>query len=242
MVKMSAKFVVPEGEIFWLRRRRKADPEAGGLLVRFRVGNEDVKMEEDVNKTKKSTAVAAARALLVLALLGTGSALSACSLFEASPPFTKAEMARTDREVLFRDVDHHMKSMEGQRVVLGGKIISVRRGTPLSLIFVREYPLNRRFLPETGQQSRGDFAIETDMPLPHDRFVADHTVEVIGTIRAPMRVAMGPSRTKRIPLVRAIHLHAEAPPPPPAPMMNPGFMDPGMMDPYMMGPMMPMMW
>ena len=194
--------------------------------------------------TKKCSALSAgARALLVLCLLGTGSALSACSLFEPSPPFDKAEIARTDREILFRDVEHHMKSMEGQRVVLGGKIISVKRGAPLSLVFVREYPLDPTFLPETGQQSRGDFAIETDMPLPADRFKPGHTVEVIGTIRAPMRVAMGENRTKRIPLVRAIHLHAEAPAPPPDPyMMDPGMMDPGMMDPYMMGPMMPMMW
>jgi outer membrane lipoprotein len=193
--------------------------------------------------TKCQVGSAGARALLVLVLLGTGSALSACSLFESSPPFTKAELARTDREILFRDVDHHMKSMEGQRVVLGGKIISVKRGTPLSLVFVREYPLDSTFLPETDQQSRGDFAIETDMPLPKDRFKPGHTVEVIGTIRAPLRVAMGQTRTKRIPVVRAIHLHAEAPAPPPDPyMMDPGFMDPGMMDPYMMDPMMPMMW
>ncbi len=193
--------------------------------------------------TKCQVGSAGARALLVLVLLGTGSALSACSLFESSPPFSKAELARTDREILFRDVDHHMKSMEGQRVVLGGKIISVKRGTPLSLVFVREYPLDSTFLPETDQQSRGDFAIETDMPLPKDRFKPGHTVEVIGTIRAPLRVAMGETRTKRIPVVRAIHLHAEAPAPPPDPyMMDPGFMDPGMMDPYMMDPMMPMMW
>ena len=184
-----------------------------------------------------------ARALLVLLLLGTGSALSACSLFEPSPPFTQSETAQVDRDIVFRDVDHHMKSMEGQRVVLGGKIISVKRGTPLSLVFVREYPLDSTFLPETDQQSRGDFAIETDMPLPKDRFKPGHTVEVIGTIRAPLRVAMGETRTKRIPVVRAIHLHAEAPAPPPDPyMMDPGFMDPGMMDPYMMDPMMPMMW
>ena len=193
--------------------------------------------------TKCQVGSAGARALLVLVLLGTGSALSACSLFEPSPPFTKAELARTDREILFRDVDHHLRSMEGQRVVLGGKIISVKRGTPLSLVFVREYPLDPTFLPETHQQSRGDFAIETDMPLPADRFKPDHTVEVIGTIRAPMRVVMGQNSTKRIPVVRAIHLHAEAPAPPPDPyMMDPGMMDPGMMDPYMMGPMMPMMW
>ncbi len=184
-----------------------------------------------------------ARALLVLFLLGTGSALSACSLFEPSPPFTQSETAQVDRDIVFRDVDHHMKSMEGQRVVLGGKIVSVKRGTPLSLVFVREYPLDQTFLPETHQQSRGDFAIETDMPLPKDRFKPGHTVEVIGTIRAPMRVVMGQNSTKRIPLIRAIHLHAEAPAPPPDPyMMDPGMMDPGMMDPYMMGPMMPMMW
>jgi outer membrane lipoprotein len=195
-----------------------------------------------MTKTDKIPGVGA-RALLVLVLLGTGSALSACSLFEASPPFTKSEIAQSDRDILFRDVDHHMKSMEGQRVVLGGKIISVKRGTPLSLVFVREYPLDPTFLPETHQQSRGDFAIETDMPLPKDRFKPGHTVEVIGTIRAPMRVVMGANSTKRIPVVRAVHLHAEAPAPPPDPMMmDPGMMDPGMMDPYMMGPMMPMMW
>ena len=184
-----------------------------------------------------------ARALLVLFLLGTGSALSACSLFEPSPPFTQSETAQVDRDIVFRDVDHHMKSMEGQRVVLGGKIVSVKRGTPLSLVFVREYPLDPTFLPETHQQSRGDFAIETYMPLPKDRFKPGHTVEVIGTIRAPMRVVMGQNSTKRIPVIRAVHLHAEAPAPPPDPyMMDPGMMDPGMMDPYMMGPMMPMMW
>ena len=189
--------------------------------------------------TKQCSPAAGARALLVLVLLGTGSALSACSLFESSPPFSKNELARADREILFQDVAHHMKSMEGQRVVLGGKIISVRRGTPLSLVFVREYPLDPTFLPDTRRTSRGDFAIETDMPLPEDRFKPGHTVEVIGTIRAPMRVAMGRNTTKRIPLVRAVHLHAEAPAPPPDPMMmDPGYMDPGMMDPYMMGPMM----
>lgn len=195
-----------------------------------------------MTQTAKVSGVGA-RALLVLFLLGTGSALSACSLFEPSPPFTQSETAQVDRDIVFRDVDHHMKSMEGQRVVLGGKIVSVKRGTPLSLVFVREYPLDQTFLPETHQQSRGDFAIETDMPLPKDRFKPGHTVEVIGTIRAPMRVVMGQNSTKRIPLIRAIHLHAEAPAPPPDPyMMDPGMMDPGMMDPYMMGPMMPMMW
>ena len=135
--------------------------------------------------------------------------------------------------------------MEGQRVILGGKIISVRRGTPESLIFVHEYPLDKEMNPMTDQQSRGDFAIETDLPLSKDRYQPGHKIEVIGEVRAPIKVAMSPSKDTRIPLIRAHDLHAQAPPPPPDPMMgDPMFMDPGFMDPGMMGPgfMGPMFW
>ena len=182
-------------------------------------------------KVRASKAVAAAGLLLA------ASAFSACSLFEPSPPFTKSETRWADREILFRDVVHHEKSMEGQRVVLGGKIISVKRGTPESLVFVHEYPLDKEFNPDTDRASRGDFAIETDLPLPSDRYKPGHKIEVIGEIRAPITVAVGAHRTKKIPLVRAHHLHAQAPAPPPDPMMmDPGFMGPGMMGPGFFGP------
>lgn len=170
--------------------------------------------------------------------------IGACSYFNP-PPFSKNEIRWADRAILFRDVSHHMRSMEGQRVILGGKILSVKTAAVRSLVFVREYPLNQDFRPDTDKPSMGDFAISTDQPLPPDRFRPGHTVEVIGEIRAPIRVAIGRNSVRTIPLVSARHIHGEAPPPPPDPMMmDPGMMDPGMMDPGMMGPgfMGPMMW
>ncbi len=187
----------------------------------------------------------ATKALTLAGFLAVVSAFSACSLFEPSPPFSKTEIQWADRDIFFSDLNHHQKSMEGQRVILGGKIISVRRGTPESLVFVREYPLDPEFIPETSMPSKGDFAIETDLPLPADRYKPGHKIEVIGEIRAPMKVAMGRNSVERIPVVRAHHLHAQAPAPPPDPYMgDPMFMDPGFMDPGMMGPgfMGPMMW
>ncbi len=190
-----------------------------------------------MNHTGLSEKIRASKAVAAAGLLLAASAFSACSLFEPSPPFSKSETRWADREILFRDVEHHKRAMEGQRVVLGGKIITVKRGTPESLIFVQEYPLDKEFNPETDQQSRGDFAIETDLPLPKDRYKPGHTIEVIGEVRAPIPVAMGEKQVKHIPLVRARHLHAQAPAPPPDPMMmDPGFMDPGMMGPGFMGP------
>ena len=180
----------------------------------------------------------------VLPLAGLMAVFSACSLFNP-PPFSKSDIHWADRSILFRDVTHHMKSMEGQRVILGGKILSVKRGPVRSLVFVREYPLDTYFRPNTDKPSMGNFAISSDQPLPGDRFKPGHRIEVIGEIRPPIRVAIGRDRERKIPLIRARHLHAQAPAPPPDPMMmDPGMMGPGMMDPGMMGPefMGPMMW
>jgi len=177
-------------------------------------------------------------------LAGMVASLGACTFFNP-PPFSKSEIHWADRSIVFRDVSHHMKSMEGQRVILGGKILSVKRAAVRSLVFVREYPLNKDFRPDTDKTSMGDFAIITDQSLSPARFKPGHTVEVIGEVRAPIRVALGRNSDKEIPLIRARHLHGEAPPPPPDPMMmDPGMMDPGFMDPGMMGPgfMGPMMW
>ena len=174
-------------------------------------------------------------------LFGSLFFLSGCALFD-SPPFSKQEVHWADRAILFRDIAHHPESLEGQHVVLGGKILNVTRKGMVGTIVVKEYPLGKELHPDTRKPSMGIFEIVTDDFLPEDRYKPGHKVEVIGTVIGPTDMKTAGGRIVRIPVIRGRHLHAQAPAPPPMPMdmMDPGFMDPGMMGPGFMGPGMMM--
>lgn len=170
-----------------------------------------------------------------LALLG------GCGLFD-SPPFSRQEVHWADRAILFREVVHHPQALEGQHVILGGKILSITRKGLVSTIVVKEYPLGKELHPDTSKPSLGVFEIVTDEFLPKDRYQPGRKVEVIGTVIRPVWLSTAGGRKTRVPVIRGRHVHASSPPPPPMPMdmMDPGMMDPGMMDPGMMYPgMMP---
>ena len=176
--------------------------------------------------------------LRILTLLAASlSIFSGCALFD-SPPFSKQEVRWADREILFRNIAHHPESLEGQHVILGGKILNITRKGMVSTIIVKEYPLGKELHPDTGKTSMGIFEIVTDEFLPADRYKPGHKVEVIGTVIGPTDLRTAGGRVVRIPVIRGRHLHAQAPAPPPMPMdmMDPGFMDPGFMGPGMMMP------
>ncbi|MHB8422802.1 MAG: Slp family lipoprotein [Leptospirales bacterium] len=170
-----------------------------------------------------------------LALLG------GCGLFD-SPPFSKQETHWADRAILFRDVVHHPRSLEGQHVVLGGRMINITRKGLISTIVVKEYPLGKELHPDASKPSLGIFEIVTDEFLPKDRYQPGRKVEVIGTVIRPVWLKTAGGQNTLVPVIRGRHVHASSPPPPPMPMdmMDPGMMGPGMMYPGMMGPgMMP---
>ena len=169
--------------------------------------------------------------------VATLSVLSGCALFD-SPPFPKQEVRWADRGILFRNIAHHPKSLEGQHVILGGKILNITRKGMVSTIIVKEYPLGKELHPDTEKPSMGLFEIVTDEFLPADRYKPGHKVEVIGTVIGPTDLRTAGGRTVRVPVIKGRHLHAQAPAPPPMPMdmMDPGFMDPGFMGPGMMMP------
>ncbi|AKS23798.1 Slp family lipoprotein [Leptospirillum ferriphilum] len=169
------------------------------------------------------------------------SVFSGCALFD-SPPFPKQEVRWADRQILFRDIAHHPESLQGQHVILGGKILNITRKGMVSTIIVKEYPLGKELHPDTEKPSMGIFEIVTDEFLPADRYKPGHKMEVIGTVIGPTDLRTAGGRSVRIPVIRGRHLHAQAPAPPPMPMdmMDPGFMDPGFMGPGFMGPGMMM--
>jgi outer membrane lipoprotein len=154
----------------------------------------------------------------------------------ASPVFTKHEVTWADREILFRDVVHHPRSLEGQHVVLGGLILSVSRKGFVSTIAVKEFPLGKDFRPETIRPSLGVFEVRTEEPLPQDRYQAGREVEVIGKIVKPVFMKKPDGKTKLVPVVMARNLHVQEPPPPPGDYLSPMMDDPDMMMPGMFGP------
>ncbi|MHB1286055.1 MAG: Slp family lipoprotein [Leptospirales bacterium] len=167
--------------------------------------------------------------------------LGGCGLFD-SPPFPKQEVHWADRAILFREIVHHPKALEGQHVILGGRILSITRKGFISTIVVKEFPLGKELHPDTSSPSLGLFEIVTDEFLPKNRYTSGRKVEVIGTVIRPALLNTAGGNSILVPVIRGRHVHASAPPPPPMPMdmMDPGMMDPGMMYPGMMYPgMMP---
>jgi outer membrane lipoprotein len=154
----------------------------------------------------------------------------------ASPVFSKKEVTWADREILFRDVEHHPRSLEGQHVVLGGLILSVKEKGYVGTIAVKEFPLSKDFRPETIQPSLGVFEIRTEEPLPANRYQAGREVEVIGKIVPPVYMKTPDGKMKLVPVVTARNLHVQEPPPPPEDDMSPFYDDPDMMMPGMMYP------
>ncbi len=146
-----------------------------------------------------------------------------CSYFDP-PPFTGNEVKWADRSILFREVEHHSHALEGQHVILGGVIISVKREGLLGQVDVREYPLGKELHPDRDKPSLGTFEILTDEPLPEDRYKPGRDVEVMGTVAPPVTRKNLDGSQSLIPVIRARHIHAAAPPPPPMPydeMMGP---------------------
>ena len=190
------------------------------------------------SKRKNASSFLALTAFSVLAFSG------GCSYFDP-PPFSGKEVKWADRSILFRDIEHHPHALEGQHVILGGVIISVKREGLLGQVDVREYPLGKELHPDRDKPSMGTFEILTDEPLPEDRYKAGRDVEVMGTIASPVKRKLLDGTEKVIPVIHAHHIHAAAPPPPPMPydeMMGPmdggfggfgGGMYPGMMGPGM---------
>ncbi len=154
----------------------------------------------------------------------------------ASPVFTKHEVRWADREILFRDIAHHPRSLEGQHVVLGGLILNVTRKGFVSTISVKEFPLSKDFRPETIRPSLGVFEVRTEEPLPQDRYQAGREVEIIGKIVKPVTMKMPDGSMALVPVVMARNLHVQEPPPPPGDYLSPMMDDPDMMMPGMFGP------
>lgn len=202
----------------------------GGKTMIIGVKNSSIR-----SKRKNAPALLAFATFSVLAFSG------GCSYFDP-PPFSGNEVKWADRSILFREIEHHPHALEGQHVILGGEIISVKREGLLGQVDVREYPLGKELHPDHDKPSMGTFEILTDEPLPEDRYKAGRDVEVMGTISKPVTRKLLDGTTKIIPVIRAHHIHAASPPPPPMPydeMMGPmdggfgGGMYPGMMGPGM---------
>jgi starvation-inducible outer membrane lipoprotein len=105
------------------------------------------------------------------------SALAGCA--PAISPQARGQAVPTP---VFADLQAHPEKYQGQTLILGGLIMSVKPYKDGSLLLVDQRPLDPRNQPLRGSASGGTFAVASDQWLTSSFYVSQRAVTVTGVV------------------------------------------------------------
>ena len=117
-----------------------------------------------------------------LALPIAAGLLGACSVFNP-PVFTPHELESVHRNVEIQDLEDHWKRWAGQKIMVGGAVVSVDNRSEMAYVQIRPMPLDDHSRPTDGDAGRGRVLLIFDGPVDPSKLFRGSRLTVIGTVR-----------------------------------------------------------
>ncbi len=180
-------------------------------------------MEKVTCRTRRTPLIS----VLFLGVLAAGG----CAVFNP-PTFTQQQLAGTDPTLTYGAMLSNYRDQEGEKVILGGRIVHLENRTSKAFIQVEPAPLDRQFRPRTPDATSELFLLIFPYPVDPSALRDGQKITVIGRLRRMRRPTLTESgKTLRLVTIDVLTLHTWVPAtalmgPSPFPAMTPGYRGP----------------